>query len=309
VVHAAGVVDDAILQELDRERLAKVLAPKTEGAWNLHVLTRHMELDFFVLCSSTASLLGAAGQANYAAANAFLDALAQSRRAQGLAACAINWGPWDGQGMLAALSAHDRQRLSARGFRPFSPAQGIAALEQVLRDGAVQRMVVDVDWGVYVKPVEAVPPLLSEIERSQATGESDILTTLRQAFPAQRRALLSDYVRQQVAKVMGLTATQRLDPYRPLHEMGLDSLMSVEMRNALASGLHCPLPTTLLFDYPTIEALSAYLAGVVLAEAASIETPQAEPPGARMLEDLSEAELVSLLAKEIGMGDRPGGAP
>jgi NADPH:quinone reductase-like Zn-dependent oxidoreductase len=308
VVHAAGVVDDDVIQELDRGRLVKVLAPKTEGAWNLHVLTRHMALDFFVLCSSTASLLGAAGQVNYAAANAFLDALAQSRRAQGLVACAINWGPLDGQGMLAGLSAHDRRRLTARGFRPLSPAQGIAALEQVLRDGAIQHMAVDVDWDVYVRPTEAMPPLLSEIERPQAAGR-DILTALRQAFPAQRRALLSDYVRQQAAEVMGLTATQRLDPHRPLHEMGLDSLMSVEVRNALASSLHCPLSTTLLFDYPTIEALSAYLVSVVFGGMTDAEAPYTESPEAMALETLSEAELVNLLAKEIGMDDRPGGEP
>jgi acyl transferase domain-containing protein/acyl carrier protein/SAM-dependent methyltransferase len=307
VVHAAGVVDDGVLQELDQERFASVLAPKTDGAWNLHVLTRHMPLDFFVLLSSAAALLGAAGQASYAAANAFLDTLAHSRRAQGLPACAINWGPWGGQGMLTALSAHDRQRLTTRGFRPLTPAQGLAALEQVLRTGAIQHLVADVDWDVYVKAAEEAPPLLSELTTSRAAvAEHNILTTLRQAFPAQRRALLSDHVRQQTARVMGLAGTQRLEAHRPLHEIGLDSLMSVELRNALASSLHCPLPTTLLFDYPSIEALSAYLASIVLAEVEDAEALQTAPPEARTLEGLSEAELVSLLAEEVGM-DSPRG--
>src|SRR5215469_16693916 len=145
IIHAAGILDDGLLVHLDQERLAAVMAPKVQGAWNLHTLTKDMPLDFFVLFSSVASMLGSPGQGSYAAANAFLDALSHQRRALGLPSLTINWGPWSAVGM-AAQPGRSR-RFASFGLDAIAPQQGFQALEQLLpqRDGA-QVMVVSANW-------------------------------------------------------------------------------------------------------------------------------------------------------------------
>ena len=146
VIHGAGVLDDGALQQQNSARFAKVLAPKVQGAWNLHLLTQGMALDFFVLFSSAAALLGSRGQANYAAANAFLDALAHHRHAQGLPGLSIDWGAWAEVGMAAQLVRTQRTQLAAQGMRAIAPAQGVAALAHLLGQPTPQVGVIPVNW-------------------------------------------------------------------------------------------------------------------------------------------------------------------
>ncbi|HET8659851.1 MAG TPA: type I polyketide synthase [Micromonosporaceae bacterium] len=285
VVHAAGVLDDGVLAQQTWRRFAGVLAPKVAGGWNLHQLTRELPLDFFVLCSSAASLLGSAGQSSYVTANAFLDALAHHRRSLGLAATSINWGPWAGAGMAARMGGQQQQRLVAQGFQPLAAEQGTQALGQLVgaagageagavhagavRAGAVQVGVLPVDWPAYLRQFGgAVPPLFARLDRAGPVPAPEAATAAPQdgarerveaAHPGERGQLLREYVRAQAVKILGLPDPQALGPQQPLRELGLDSLMAVELRNALGLFAGRTLPSTLAFDHPTVTKLADYL--------------------------------------------------
>jgi acyl transferase domain-containing protein/NADPH:quinone reductase-like Zn-dependent oxidoreductase/acyl carrier protein len=315
IIHAAGINDDGVLTQQTWERFAAVAAPKAEGAWNLHRLTqaRGDLLDFFVMFSSIASVLGSVGQSNYAAANAYLDGLAHARRALGLPALSINWGPWSEAGMFAVLSEHDRRRRLAQGLQPISTAQGLQVLAQLLQQDTAQIMVLPIEWRKYdthaplfaevvrdLKPIETVPPPRVVV---------DMRAKLQVTSPNQRRGLLFAYVREQAIKVLGLTPSHAIDPRQPLRDLGLDSLMAVELRNALGASLKCSLPATLLFDYPTLDALADFLAK----ELWPIETPPIPVgvPETRVtssetadLIDLSEEEAEALLLRELASNKR-----
>jgi polyketide synthase 12/myxalamid-type polyketide synthase MxaB len=285
------------------------------GAWNLHTLTheRGDALDFFLLYSSISSVLGSVGQGNYAAANAYLDALAALRQAQGLPALSINWGPWSDVGMFAALSAHDRQRRLAQGMQTISAMPGAQLLSRLLPEHAAQRVALPIDWRKY----DASSPLLAEIKRDlkpiatapTAAPAADVLTRLQAAPPNQRRALLLGYVREQSIKVLGLSASHAINPRQPLRELGLDSLMAVELRNALGAGLQRSLPATLLFDYPALDTLTDFLTQELWpGEPPPAQSDDAEPPAtatqAADLIDLSEEEAEALLLQELAAGKR-----
>ncbi|MFG1955943.1 type I polyketide synthase, partial [Micromonospora sp. NPDC048830] len=315
VVHAAGVLHDGVLLQQPWPDFARVLAPKVAGGWNLHRLTRDLPLDFFVLFSSAASLLGSTGQANYAAANAFLDGLAHHRRAQGLPAVSVNWGPWTEAGM-AARAGQSEGRWAAQGIGGITPEQGVDALDQILRIDPAQIGVLPVTWSVYLRryaPGEE-PTLLRELARNLRTGEQQaapsaegpgLAERLRAAPPQARRELLLDHVRGQVLAVLGLPATHHLEPLQKLFEIGLDSLMAIELKNVLQSQLGQPLPSTVVFEYPTVESLTDYLAQDVLALDTSVaEEPEPEAPPTRTdtaerLRDLSEDDLEDLLAQKL----------
>ena len=269
VIHAAGVLDDGLLRDLDGERLERVMAPKV-AAWNLHLLTRDRGLDFFVMFSSAASVLGSPGQGNYAAGNAFLDALAHHRQAQGLPALSINWGPWAGEGMAAAKEGRDRGRRAGRGLQAITPERGVQMLGMLLGRPQAQVAVLPVSWPQFLAqyPAGAQPPLLADLARQSAApvnggsarpAAPPLLQTLRQAPPNQRRSLLVAYISEQVTKVLGLDPSHPIDSTQPLNELGLDSLMALELKNLLAGPLGDNLPDTLLLDYPTIDAIAEYL--------------------------------------------------
>lgn len=273
VVHAAGVLDDGTLLQLNTAQLTSVLRPKVHGGWNLHLLTRFMALDFFVLFSSAASILGSPGQANYAAANAFLDVLAHERRRQGLPALSINWGPWSGNGgMSANLGIANERRWRQSGIDFVSPSDGLEALGHLLRCKQSQMAVLPVDWERFLRRFsnEAKPPFLSllpEVTQSPSPQRvesphirfPDMTKQLQRAEPSEREALLIEHLRIQAARVLGLSASDRVDPRVQLDELGLDSLMAVELRNALQETLKRSLPATLVYDYPTIAGLAEYL--------------------------------------------------
>jgi acyl transferase domain-containing protein len=327
IFHAAGVLADGVLQQQSWERFAQVLAPKVEGAWNLHAGTAGADppLDAFVLFSSAAAVLGSAGQANHAAANAFLDALAHHRRALGLAALAVNWGAWSEVGAAAERGAG--KRASDRGLGEIAPARGLAALATALAQPAPRVAVLPIDWPRFLRPFPpgAEPALLREMARqvrrgaaapaagaaaaAGAPGAEELRRELAAAAAGERRGVLARFLRRQVAKVLGLDGGQAIDGRQPLAELGLDSLMAVELRNVIGLAVGSPLPATLLFDQPTLEALADYLAREVLglpagsgAAAAAGTAPAAAgeadaAAAAAAVEQLSEHELDGVLAE------------
>jgi len=265
VIHAAGLVDDGLVDRQTVERLHRVLAPKAEGALHLHALTRDRELDFFVLFSSAAALIGAPGQSNYAAANAVLDALALDRRARGLPALSVNWGAFAEVGMAAA-QAHRGDRLAHRGVLGMSPADGLAALAGLLAGDATQAAVVSLDPRQWLEssPHLARAPRFAELVRdarpaSPTRAQARDLDGLREAPPKERRSRLAGIVRQQIGLVLRLDGAA-LDLEAPLMSLGFDSLLSLELRNHLERLLGLTLPATLLWTYPTIERLTEHLA-------------------------------------------------
>jgi acyl transferase domain-containing protein/predicted O-methyltransferase YrrM/acyl carrier protein len=316
VIHSAGALDDGVLTQLDWTRFQRVLAAKVDGGWILHTATREQRLDFFVLYSSVASLLGSPGQANHAAANAFLDALAHHRRACGLPAVSLNWGAWQDVGAAARMQTGERAAQQGVGGIP--PRDGLAALAHILAPSAAQIGVAAIDWpkllGRY--PAGHAPAFLARAApakaaapRAVAASVASLRQTLAQASPASREHLLRNHIREASRKVLGLSDAQSIDPKRPLQELGLDSLMAVELRNALGRALDSTLPATLLFDHPTLDALVAFVwmeVPGVSGAAAKAEVPEkrvSPESGADVLssvEDLSEEEVARLLAEKMG---------
>lgn len=269
IIHAAGILDDSLLLNLDRERFAAVMAPKVQGAWNLHALTLNKQLDFFVLFSSVASVLGSPGQGSYAAANAFLDALAHQRQALRLPALTINWGPWASVGMAA--QANRGQRLAIRGIDAIAPQHGLQALEQLLlSQDAAQVMVVSANWQqiLHSFAVGREPVLLSELVQgredltaSQSNGHKadDLsITALFALEPDQRQPELISHLQKELAIVLGLEPSE-VDPQESLNNLGLDSLMLLELKQRLENGLDIQLPIESLVQDPNLIDLSVRL--------------------------------------------------
>ena len=257
VVHAAGTLDDGILARLDERRLRDVMAPKVEGAWNLHALTRDTALDFFVLFSSAASLLGSPGQAHYAAANAFLDALAWHRRSEGRPALSINWGPWSEVGL--ATRPEQLRHLAQQGVEAIPAADGVRTLSYVLPLPATQVAVLRVDWARRRSELRPGlnPPLIADLFPAPV-GQPAAGDTLRRAGPQERRPLLQSYLRDQVAGKLGLTPS-RLDIQLPLNRLGVDSLIAVELRAQIERELGIVVPVVQLLDGPSVSDLADWL--------------------------------------------------
>ncbi len=259
VVHAAGVLQDGLLTQLDQAALTTVLRPKVMGGWLLHRLLANAPLDFFVLFSSAGSLLGQPGQGNYAAANAFLDALAHHRRAQHRPALSVNWGAWAELGFGDTTGG---KRLAARlamvGIRSMAPGQALEVLERMLRQGATQVAVVPVDWRQYHQFYSALSqsPSLSEVASEEAVNlaaspRGKHREALLAAEPAARLQLVQAYLGEQVARVLGFSAS-RLDVDQPLSNLGLDSLMAVELKNRISVDLGVNLPMVKFLQGPSV---------------------------------------------------------
>ena len=315
IVHAAGILDDRTVLELSAERFASVRAPKVEGAWNLHALTLDRPLDFFVLYSSSASLLGSPGQGNYAAANAFLDALAHERRRLGLAGLSINWGPFAEVG-LAAAQQNRGERLSYRGMGSLTPALGVEVLGRLLSGEQTQVGVLDLDLRQWLEfyPSVAGAPLWSELlregsrARPTAREASRLREALAQAAPGARPALLEAHIGEELGRVLRLPAS-RIDRLSAFSSLGVDSLMSLELRNRLESSLGLKLSATLLFTYPNLSSLAEHLLGAM---ALSVEPEPGRGPPPRRGDEASRDRPERAVAEPIaiiGMGCRfPGGA-
>lgn len=266
VIHAAGVLEDGILHQIDRGRFQRVMAPKALGAIHLHRLTEKMTLDFFVLFSSIASVLGSPGQGNYTAANSFLDALAQYRRDLGLPALSINWGPWGDGGMATGMIAS--QDFEKRGLKVLSTEKGLEILGTLLNSREPQQVVVSSDWNLLGQayPKNRVPSVLASLyQPSQSVtggGESNELKQLMAKFKSlpqgERQKWLEQMIQRRVADALD-TDPERVDSEKPLNTMGLDSLMALELKNEIENVLGVVIPITFLIKGPSLRELAEFV--------------------------------------------------
>jgi len=288
-------------------RFERVLAPKVAGSWILHELTESMPLDFFVLFSSMAAIAGAPGQGNYAAANSFEDALAHERRRQGLPAISINWGAWDA-GMAQREGLDERRR--ELGLASFSVEEGLALLDSILLENSAQIGAGKVDWNKFIQRFRAgaIPKKFSNLAGTATAIKTpppagvELLDRLERAAESSRVGILRDHIQALAVRVLGFSANRKIDPQQPLNEMGLDSLMSVEFGNALSASVKKSLPSTLLFSYPSIDHLTAYLAELLLAHAETNATLPSRAGSQNPLgdiEELSDEEVDRMLAKKM----------
>jgi acyl transferase domain-containing protein/aryl carrier-like protein len=303
IVHAAGVLDDGIVLQQTSDRFRRVMAPKVDGAAHLHRASLDLSLDFFVLFSSAAAVLGSAGQSSYAAANAFLDGLAHYRRSKGLPAISIDWGPWSEVGLAARPDRGGR--LSLGGIESISPREGAEALSRILLGDTAQVAVVKVDWLEWMR----LEPALAEAgffrklaEETGAAGRAPAILApsgkkaeILSAEHSRRAALLEDYLRQRVSDVVRLAAS-KIDVDRPLLTMGIDSLMAVELKNRIERELGVTLPLLQLIKGPSLAELARTVLSHLTGETVSL--PERVPIPA---EEESKSLLLSLLAlKEKG---------
>lgn len=315
VVHAAGTLADSPLGTLTPAHFAVLYGAKLDGAWALHTLTLHHALDFFFLYSSQASLLGSAGQGNYAAANAQLDALAEHRRAQGLPAVSINWGRWEDVGLAAALETSLRQRLANQGLVGITPHHGKALLSAIAAGGAAMPPRVGalvLDWPRYLQRFfeTQMPSLFADVAKGlldAASGTTDVplvveqrpsAATLRQdiaSLPApQRRPHVHAFVGSQLAQVLGYAPTHVLDTDVPFSDLGLDSLRAVELRNRLQTATGLALRSVVAFEHPTVADLGDFLLHSL--GAAGTAPAEVTPPAPAEADDSHLLQKVSTLS-------------
>ncbi|BCJ69235.1 hypothetical protein Prubr_62560 [Polymorphospora rubra] len=266
VVHAAGVLDDAVLTGITSERLARVLAPKVDAAWWLHEATAGLDLDLFVLFSSVAGVLGSPGQAAYAAGNTFLDALASHRRGLGLPAVSLAWGRWDTDtdGMTASLTDADRTRMTRSGIDPITAPVGAALFDAAVASGAANLTPAVIDLRA-MRAATAVPPILRALVGSTATRRPAAGTAsgwaqrLAALTTDEARAQVETQVRALVAQVLGHGSAEAVPADRAFRDLGFDSLTAVDLRNRVNAVTGLRLPSTLVFDHPTPTALADHI--------------------------------------------------
>ena len=305
VVHAAGVLADGMLLNQTRESFEQAIAPKVAGSWHLHSLTQNIPLDFFICFSSVSAVLGSPGQGNYAAANAFMDALAHYRQELGLPAISINWGPWAEAGMATNLAEEEQNRFSLQGIKPIPLQKGLALLGDLMENPSPQPTVLSVDWSVFFRqfPSGQIPPLLKNIAATTTPSPPnpplDLHQQLEAAHPSERSQRLMSYVQTELAKVLNLSSIEEIDVDQGFLDLGMDSLMIVELRNRLQTGLGCTVPVSMAFDYPTVSALVNYLTETLFPSKAAAEaSPPAETSHSEESSGMSETELEQLSESE-----------
>lgn len=322
IVHAAVDMTGRPIRELDLDSFNKMCRAKALGGWILHQLSLDSELDFFVLYSSTTALWGVAGLAHYAAANQALDALARWRREHGLAALSVNWGTWQ---EMRVASAEDKDRFEQAGLHPMPVERALRALEHLVVAKRESAIVASVDWNALRAVYEGrrSRPLFSEMRsrpqpktnlvsaQKPASAESEIRVQLQKASPARRRDILIAHLRAQAGSVLGFDPSRVIELDQGLFDMGMDSLMSVELKGRLEKSLGVPLPSTLAFNYPSIRALTDYLLNEALVfdstppaknSASAPESPKTSStnePAERLSDAASEDELERALLKRL----------
>ena len=317
IVHAAGIAGIDTLDNMTLEAFRAVCRPKIQGAWILHQLSEGMPLDLFVCFSSISSVWGSKAHGHYAAANSFLDALCAYRAAQGLPGLSVNWGPWPDGGMVTEAA---QKVFSDWGLKPLNPGQAFDIMGKLLTSGAAQKTVANIDWprfkslfersGLesFLEQVVGSKEKQREIEKPEpepTKGASEILRQLAVCLPEERRALLTGFIQREVSRILGLDKSERPDARQGFTDMGMDSLMSLELKNCLAQALQCDLPVSLMFDYPTIYHLSDYLVKK-LGETADfqhqLEPPDeipSTPPSSKNTPEEETHDLESSIAREV----------
>lgn len=322
VMHAAMVLRDRLLMDLNQERMHEVWSPKVNGAYNLHTQTRDLDLDFFVLFSSLSSVFGIGGQANYASSNAFLDSLSYWRQAQGLPSVTVSWGYL---GQVGWVARHDdiAERLETQGVRSFSPQQALLLLGQFMQQTPPHVGVMNIDWKRWAEAGINISPRFADLARAGAEGSEEgqggggaaLRKALLEASSEERQELMLETLRKQVARVLGANP-QKLDVEKPLTELGLDSLMAVELRNWVEGDLRLSLPTVELMKGPSLVRLSEILldqlakidpgagpaAPVIKPKAVEEKKPAIDPAN---VDEMSDDQVEALL-KEMGSEEATG---
>lgn len=266
VVHAAGVSDNAMITDVTDEQMAKVLRPKVDATWNLHELTKNRNLAAFVVFASSASIVAGAGQANYAAANAFVDGLARYRAANGLPATSLAWGLWDSDGMGAQLDEAGKQRMARLGMPAMSAAEALSLLDAAMLTGEPALVPMRIDRLALRSRGEELPAALRgfvpvRVQSDDNSGSVDLTARLASAPEGERERIVLNLVRAQVASVLGHASAAAVEPERAFEDFGFDSLAAVELRNSLNAATGLRLPATLAFDHPNAAALATYVLG------------------------------------------------
>ncbi len=316
IVHAAGVLDDGVIDSLTAERVERVLTAKADAAWYLHELTEHMDLSLFVLFSSAAGAFGSPGQGNYAAANAFLDALACYRRVRGLPGCSMAWGYWEqASGLTGDLSEIDISRMTRSGVAALSSEHGLELFDNALKTG--EAMILPVRLDLRAMRTQArigiLPTLFSDLIRIPPRRSSQESRTLARRLAEtpenERENILLELVRTQVATVLGHTSPETINTQQTFKELGFDSLTAVELRNRLNTTTGLLLPATLIFDYPTSTLVTQHLLTELTGTAPTISDSDPEDDGIRQaitsipLARLREAGLMEILLQLANPND------
>lgn len=303
VFHAAGTIDDGGLEQQSRQRIESVLAPKAGGALHLDRLTRRYDLDHFVLYSSASAVLGSPGQIGYTAANAVLDALAHARQTEGLPALSINWGAWETIGMAAGLGEAHRRRLSERGMGTIPTERGFAALGMALGLDVPQLVIMPARWDVIARQFDAqqasplIRDLLNAVKSTRVESKVSIAEQLARAPQDEHPGLIHGYLLEAVAGVLGLPVGQ-IDAHQPLIELGLDSLMAVEVRNGVASALQIALSPADILDGASAGVLAERVLALVSEKAVDGAEPVLGSP------DAEAVAAAALLANLDQLSDR-----
>ncbi|MEU1509496.1 SDR family NAD(P)-dependent oxidoreductase [Kitasatospora sp. NPDC005748] len=267
VVHTAGVLDDGVVGSLTDDRVERVMRPKTDAAWHLHELTRHLDLDTFTLFSSVAGVWGTPGQANYAAGNTFLDALAAHRRHESLPGVSLAWGPWE-QGMAGELTEADRRRMARQGLKPLSASEGLALLDAAAHAVDPLLVAARLDLPAMRRPGSVVPALVTGLVRpgrrsvgrgAGPEGGRSLLNQLVALPPEQLEGAVLNLVLTQAALVLSRPGSESIEASRYFRQLGFDSLTALEFRNRISGALGLRLPAAVVFDYPTPAELARYL--------------------------------------------------
>jgi acyl transferase domain-containing protein/acyl carrier protein len=307
IFHLAGVIDDQFIEQASMVSYEKVFAPKVAGGWNLHQATRDIDLDFFVTYSSIASMFGTPGQGNYAVANGFLDALMLHRKALGLSAMSINWGPWADVGMAARVVSKGANKMDQVGLRSFDVDSGMSAMGALLQQPLASVGVIKIDWPLFLQkfPGAAIAPLF-QAYREEFLGDKNVrgglLAQLQMVPVGERMELLTSQVAGILVDILRLPSQDYVTLDQGFFDAGMDSLMSLEFRQRLSMEYDISLPPTVAFNYPTVGELIGYLSWDVL----DIEFDDASPPpltgfaGTDLSEDLSEEDLAVLLEQQLG---------
>ncbi|MFE3140959.1 type I polyketide synthase [Streptomyces scopuliridis] len=315
VVHTAGVLDDGLVAGQNAERLDGVLTPKADAAWHLHELTRDLDLTAFVLFSSVAAVIGGPGQSTYAAANSFLDGLAQHRAAHGLPAASLAWGLWEQtSGLTGGLTETDLRRIARSGFRPVTSDRGPALLDLALRLRHPYTVATPMDLTM-IRRRPQVPTVLRSlvrtpvrrVARAAADGGAALADRLTGLAEAEQRAVVLGVMLDAMAGVLGHSDARGIDPERPFSQLGFDSLMSVELRNRLAAVTGLRLPATLVFDHPEPATLAAWLLTEVLGEGAGSGTggPGGAPGTVDYAADIRLADDIRAVPGTVGATGEP----